>query len=113
MSSRIVLRNATVFDSVSGTLTPNLSVLVDGDRIVDVGAALPALDDAQVFDVRDHTLLPGLIDGHVHVTATMPDFFKLTLTPQSLITAQAKDILLGILMRGFTRCATLAGRIRA
>jgi len=109
MSSRIVLRNATVFDSVSGTLTPNLSVLVDGDRIVDVGAALPALGDAQVFNVRDHILLPGLIDGHVHVTATMPNFFELTLTPQSLITAQAKDILLGILMRGFTTVRDAGG----
>ena len=109
MSSRIVLRNATVFDSVSGTLTPNLSVLVDGDRIVDVGAALPALGDAQVFDVQDHVLLPGLIDGHVHVTATMPNFFELTLTPQSLITAQAKDILLGILMRGFTTVRDAGG----
>jgi imidazolonepropionase-like amidohydrolase len=109
MSSRIVLRNATVFDSVSGTLKPRHSVLVDGDRIVDVGAALPAADAAQVLDLAGRTLLPGLIDGHVHVTATMPDFFKLTLTPQSLITAQAKDILLAILMRGFTTVRDAGG----
>jgi imidazolonepropionase-like amidohydrolase len=39
----------------------------------------------------------------------MPDFFKLTLTPQSLITAQAKDILLGMLMRGFTTVRDAGG----
>ena len=109
MSARIVLRNATLFDSVSGTLKPGMSVVVDGDRIADVGAATPATDGALVLDLAGRTLLPGLIDAHVHVTATMPDFFKLSLTPQSLITAQAKDVLLGILMRGFTTVRDAAG----
>ena len=108
MSSRIMLRDATLFDSVSGALKPGLSVVVDGDRIADVGSALPA-SDIRVFDLGGRTLLPGLIDGHVHVTASMPDFFKLTLTPQSLITAQAKDILLDMLMRGFTTVRDAAG----
>ncbi len=106
--SRIVLRNATLFDSAAGTLKPNLSVVVDGNQIVDVAAA-PAAGDAQVLDLAGRTLLPGLIDAHVHVTATIPDFFKLSLTPQSLITAQAKDVLLGILMRGFTTVRDAGG----
>ena len=109
MSARIVLRNATLFDSVSGTLKPRWSVVVDGDRIADVGAAPPVAGDARVLDLAGRTLLPGLIDAHVHVTATIPDFFKLTLTPQSLITAQAKDVLLRMLMRGFTTVRDAGG----
>lgn len=109
MSARIVLRNATLFDSVSGTLKPRWSVVVDGDRIADVGAAPPVAGDARVLDLTGRTLLPGLIDAHVHVTATIPDFFKLTLTPQSLITAQAKDVLLRMLMRGFTTVRDAGG----
>ncbi|MEO8346215.1 MAG: amidohydrolase family protein [Betaproteobacteria bacterium] len=109
MSSRILLRNATLFDSVSGSLKPNQSVLLEGDRIAAVGAAPPAAPDALVLDLAGRTLLPGLIDAHVHVTATIPDFFKLTMMPQSLVTAQAKDVLQSILMRGFTTVRDAGG----
>ncbi len=58
---------------------------------------------------RGPQLLPGLVDAHVHITATIPDFFRLALLPQSLIAAQAKDILHGILMRGFTTVRDAGG----
>ncbi|MFP3355060.1 hypothetical protein R0K04_27320, partial [Pseudoalteromonas sp. SIMBA_153] len=48
---------------------PNLAtgdVLVEGDRIVAVGPALPA-DDAQVIDATGHIVMPGLIDAHHHM----------------------------------------------
>jgi imidazolonepropionase-like amidohydrolase len=53
--------------------------------------------------------MPGLIDAHVHVTATIPDFFKLSMLPQSLVTAQAKDVLAGMLGRGFTTVRDAGG----
>ncbi|MEP7207706.1 MAG: amidohydrolase family protein [Casimicrobiaceae bacterium] len=109
MSSRIVLRNANLFDSVRGTLRSKQSVVVENGRITDIIDKPGKVKDAEVFDLAGRTLLPGLIDAHVHVTATMPDFFKLSLTPQSLITAQAKDVLLDILMRGFTTVRDAAG----
>jgi imidazolonepropionase-like amidohydrolase len=108
MPSRLILRNATLFDSVSGTLRPGVAVTNDGDRIAAVGAAA-AGPEAQVIDLAGRTLLPGLIDAHVHVTATIPDFFRLTLLPQTLIAAQAKDILAGMLMRGFTTVRDAGG----
>jgi len=67
------------------------------------------VDDAQVFDLAGRTLMPGLIDAHVHVTATVPDFFKLSLMPRSLVTAQAKDVLAGMLDRGFTTVRDAGG----
>ncbi|MEO5700495.1 MAG: amidohydrolase family protein [Casimicrobiaceae bacterium] len=109
MSSRIVLRNANLFDSVRGTLRSKQSVVVENGRITGIVDKPGKVKDAEVFDLAGRTLLPGLIDAHVHVTATMPDFFKLSLTPQSLITAQAKDVLLDILMRGFTTVRDAAG----
>lgn len=48
---------------------PNLAtgdVLVEGDRIVAVGPALPA-DEAQVIDATGHIVMPGLIDAHHHM----------------------------------------------
>jgi imidazolonepropionase-like amidohydrolase len=103
------LHDATLYDSTTGELRPHASVAVDGDRIVDVsvgGAPLPA---SRVIDLAGRTLLPGLIDAHVHVTATITDFFRLSLLPQSLIAAQAKDVLYGMLMRGFTTVRDAGG----
>ncbi len=109
MSSRIVLSNANLFDSVRGTLRSKQSVVVENGRITGIVDKPGKVKDAQVLDLAGRTLLPGLIDAHVHVTATMPDFFKLSMMPQSLVTAQAKDVLHDILMRGFTTVRDAAG----
>ena len=109
MSSPIVLHNANLFDSATGELRPRATVTVDGGQIVDVGYRAAPRSGARALDLAGRTLLPGLIDGHVHATATVPDFFRLTLMPQSLITAQAKDILAGMLMRGFTTVRDAGG----
>ena len=110
MPANIALRNAALFDSTTGALRPQTTVLVSGDTFTAVGGPdLAAPAGAQVIDLAGRTLLPGLIDAHVHTTATLADFFKLTLLPQSLITAQSKDILHGMLMRGFTTVRDAAG----
>ena len=109
MTSPIALHNATLFDSATGELRPHATVTVEGERIVDVAYDAAPGPGARAVDLAGRTLLPGLIDGHVHVTATIPDFFRLTLLPQTLIAAQAKDILAGMLMRGFTTVRDAGG----
>src|SRR5271165_2544663 len=42
-------------------------VLVDGEKIVEVGSAVKHPAGAEVIDLGDRTLLPGLIDAHVHL----------------------------------------------
>lgn len=105
----LVLHEATLFDSTTGELRPHASVAVDGDRIAEVSYGTTPLRASRAIDLAGRTLLPGLIDAHVHVTATIPDFFRLSLLPQSLIAAQAKDILHGMLMRGFTTVRDAGG----
>ncbi|HYF61153.1 MAG TPA: amidohydrolase family protein [Burkholderiaceae bacterium] len=107
--TRIAFRRATVFDSVSGTLRPDATVVVEGERIADVLYAETPVDDAQIVDVAGRTLMPGLIDAHVHVTSTVPDFLKLAMMPASLIAAQSKDIMEGMLARGFTTVRDASG----
>jgi imidazolonepropionase-like amidohydrolase len=98
-----------VFDSLRGELRPNATVVVEGDTILDVLQDATQVDDALRIDLAGRTLLPGLIDAHVHVTSTIPDFLKLSMTPASLIAAQSKDILEGMLARGFTTVRDAAG----
>ena len=109
MSASFVLHNATLFDSATGELRPRAVVTIDGDKITDVRFGSAPATDARACDLAGRTLLPGLIDAHVHVTATIPDFFRLTLLPQTLIAAQAKDIMAAMLMRGFTTVRDAGG----
>jgi imidazolonepropionase-like amidohydrolase len=63
----IVLHAAGLLDIKSGRLVKPGEVLVEGERIVEVGSALKRPAGAEVIDLGDRTLLPGLIDAHVHL----------------------------------------------
>ena len=65
----IVLKAARLFDGKSNALVQNAVVIVEGDKIVDVGNNLPIPSGAQVIDLGDATLCPGFMDAHTHLTA--------------------------------------------
>ena len=64
---RVVIRGGTLVDVRNGSLTPNIEVVVEGDRIVSVSpeGTQPA-QGGTVIDARGKYLVPGLIDLHVH-----------------------------------------------
>lgn len=106
---RIVFRNANLFDSTTGTLKPETTIVVEDGMIDAVTQGPLSVNDAQSHDLAGRVVLPGLIDAHVHVTATISDFFKLSMMPQSLVTAQTSDVLEAMLMRGFTTVRDAGG----
>jgi imidazolonepropionase-like amidohydrolase len=63
----IAVRAGRMFDSRTGTLLNNQVIVIRGDRITDVGAAVPIPAGAQVIDLGSATVLPGMIDAHVHL----------------------------------------------
>src|SRR2546421_7686407 len=67
-SGLIVLRAARLLDVKSGRLIGNAVVVIEGERIKAVGEKLAVPPGAQVIDLGDATLLPGLIDAHTHIT---------------------------------------------
>jgi imidazolonepropionase-like amidohydrolase len=72
----IVLKAAHVFDSTGTALKDGAVVVVQGDRIVSVGAAAPPAG-ARVIDLGDATLLPGFIDAHTHLTSQFEkDYYR-------------------------------------
>src|SRR5260370_15869383 len=64
----IVLKAARMFDGKSKSLIPNGVVVVQGDKIVDVGSNAAIPSDAKVIDLGDMTLSPGFMDAHTHLT---------------------------------------------
>lgn len=69
----IDVRAARMLDTRTGAVTHDARVVVDGDKILSIGqgAVTPG---ARVIDLGDVTLLPGLIDTHVHLTASDATF---------------------------------------
>jgi imidazolonepropionase-like amidohydrolase len=64
------IRAGRLFDPVSGQMLANQVVLIQGERIAAVGpaASIAIPGGAKVIDLSRATVLPGLIDGHVHLT---------------------------------------------
>ena len=66
-SRAVVLRAARLLDIESGKIITPGEVLVQGERIAEVGSAVRRPEGAEVIDLGDSTLMPGLIDAHVHL----------------------------------------------
>jgi len=63
----IVLHAARLLDVKAGKLVKPGEVLIQGDRIVEVGSSVKHPSGAEVIDLGDRTLMPGLIDAHIHL----------------------------------------------
>jgi len=71
-----VLKAARLFDGKSDALVMPGLVVVRGGKIVAVGASATIPADAEVIDLGDATLLPGLIDAHTHLTFSYNDDYN-------------------------------------
>ena len=63
----IVLHAARLLEIGSGRMLAPGEVLVQGEHIAEVGSTVTHPQGAEVIDLGDTTLLPGLIDAHVHL----------------------------------------------
>ena len=96
----VAVRAGRLFDSKSGQMLPRQVVLIQGDRITDVGAegriAIPA--GARVIDLSRATVMPGFIDGHSHVFESAQEKGQTLLDVGFIAAARAEDCVLA----GFT-----------
>jgi len=62
-----ILHAARMLDSENGKIVAPGEVLVQGERIVEAGTSVKHPANAEVIDLGDTTLMPGLIDAHIHL----------------------------------------------
>ncbi|MFO1198403.1 MAG: amidohydrolase family protein [Burkholderiaceae bacterium] len=105
----ILFRNAALFDPARPELVPGVSVLVEGGRIREVSDRPITSASADVVDLKGRTLMPGLIDCHVHVLASAYNLGAVAKLANVLATLRAVPILEGMLMRGFTTVRDAGG----
>jgi len=113
-TSRLILRNGQLLDVVKGELLGGLEVVIEGGRISAVRPqgslqTSTAEADAQVIDLDGRTLMPGLIDCHVHVLASNANLGMNALQPNAIIMYRALPILEAMLNRGFTTVRDAGG----
>ena len=65
---QIVIHAGHLLDVRSGQLLANQQIVIAGDKIVSVGPAGTTPAGAEVIDLSNATVLPGLIDAHTHLT---------------------------------------------
>jgi imidazolonepropionase-like amidohydrolase len=105
----IVFANCAVLDGTSRERREDHHVLVEGDRIGEVSDRPIASAAAETIELNGRTLMPGLIDAHVHALAVDVPLDRLADRPVTLLTLQAARVLEGMLQRGFTTIRDAAG----
>ena len=108
------IRNATILDIAEGSVSPSNSILIEDGLIAWMGPSsqIPAdrlSGEWETIDVAGKYVMPGLIDGHVHVTAATADLGAMAGWSPSYVAARAAQNLKAMLHRGFTTVRDVAG----
>lgn len=109
----ILFKDVRVLDVVGGRLGASTNVLVKGNVIAAIGPSTQASNDAKIIEGKGRTLMPGLIDAHVHFTfgaLPLTALYNPSTTADQVGAAAAKSAS-DMLLRGFTAVRDMGGPI--
>ena len=107
--SQLLFKNLNLLDPRWNEPRDGYEVLVEGELIKEVSAKPIRAAGARVIDCGKRTLMPGLIDCHVHVFLSEVNIRNLESVPLTLMTARAADLMKGMIDRGFTTVRDTGG----
>ncbi|MEN3380062.1 MAG: hypothetical protein V7608_106 [Hyphomicrobiales bacterium] len=107
--SQLLFRNFQLLEPEVGALQGGHELLVEGDIVREVSDKPIKSEKAGVVDCGGRTMMPGLIDSHVHVTLSEVNIRYLESIPLTLMTARAARLMLGMINRGFTTVRDTGG----
>ena len=109
MSQQILFRNFELLEPSFGELRGGYQLLIEGDTVRELSTTPIKAADADIIDCGGRTLMPGLIDCHVHAIHSEVNIRAMEALPLTLITARAATRLRAMLDRGFTTVRDTGG----
>ncbi|MBS0243221.1 MAG: amidohydrolase family protein [Proteobacteria bacterium] len=106
---QILFRNFALLDPRFDDVRAGHELLIEGEKIKELSDKPIIAPSADVIDARGQTLMPGLIDAHVHVMHSEVNVRFLEAMPLTLLTARATVRLKAMLARGFTTVRDTGG----
>ncbi len=107
--AQVLFRNFRMLDPERDEIAEGFGLLVEGDTIREVSERPIKAPQATVIDCGKRTLMPGLIDSHVHVVLSEVFIRQLENIPLTLMTARAMVAMRAMLDRGFTTVRDTGG----
>lgn len=111
-AQEVVFTNVRVFDGTADSLSAPTTVVVRGNVIAAIGPdAAPAAPEATIIDGTGQTLMPGLIDNHVHMMFNSLSPAEMAAPDMSLekVMALSAAQSRAMLLRGFTAVRDVGG----
>jgi len=107
----LVLRGATLIDGTGADPVAGATVVIEDDRIEDIGGADGGSGAGEVIELEGATLLPGLIDAHTHlgIAFELQHHGQAGHLPAAEVAARVFAVCEATLMAGFTTCRDLGG----
>lgn len=109
MTNAVLFQNAHLLDPQRAELLEDHHILVEDGVVREVSDKPIHSPSARAIDVRGKTVMPGLIDLHVHVIAVELNLARQVHMPNVLVTLRSVPILRGMLRRGFTTVRDAGG----
>src|SRR3954467_13976322 len=107
--SRVLFKNAALLDPLQPDLLEGHHVLVEDNLIKEVSDRPLQVEADRIVDLKGKTLMPGLIDLHVHAIAVELNLAQQVHMPKVLVTLRSTLLLRGMLRRGFTTVRDAGG----
>lgn len=107
----ILFANVDVFDGVNEELIEDVNVVVTGNRITQIAKEDLAVAGGRMIDGEGHTLMPGIIEGHAHLSFSGITFTDVLLELPGYQSIRSVDIARDMLMNGVTTARDMAGEV--
>ena len=105
----ILIKNAHIFDGHTPELSDRSNILLADGEIKEISSGDIGAGGHHMVDAEGRTVMPGLIDNHIHVTIPTLDTTALTRMPETYFAQYANVFLNATLQRGFTTIRDIGG----
>ena len=96
----VIFKNCNLLDVENSNVISGIDVLTEDNLITKISESSIKSKNSIELDCTGKTLMPGLIDAHVHITATALDMSTISTYPHSLNVLRSAKLAESMLMRG-------------